>query len=654
MINIQQIQLRYGHKIIFDEVSATIESRDRIGLVGSNGSGKSTFLKVLLGEESLDAGDVAMPAHATVGYLPQDGLEAHGRSLYTEVESAAGNMVIWRDKLAALNNELAHTPQESKRYHELLHEIGDLEHKLEFHGYAQLKPRIFSILRGLGFKESDGERDTKEFSGGWQMRIALAKLLLRQPDLLLLDEPTNHLDLPAQRWLENYLLQYPGAFILISHDRAFLDTLTTKTFALSLGNLSLFRGNYSFYEKENALRKEILENAYKSQQKKLEKTQAFIERFRYKATKAKQVQSRVKALEKEERIELEDEESSIGFNFPSPPASGNLILEMKHLSKAYGSIRLFDGYNLRIEKGERIAVVGANGCGKSTLARMLAGVEAADSGERVLGHNAVISYFAQNQTAELNPEHQVLEAVEDLTVGAGNTLPRTVLGAFLFRGEDVFKKVAVLSGGEKNRLALARMLLKPANFLILDEPTNHLDMRSKQMLQEALLSYGGGFLIVSHDRAFLDPLVTKVIEIGTGQPRLFLGNVSDYLRVTEAESLNVLAAQTKASAEKNNTTAVESEGEKSVLSAQERRRLAAEKRERLKPLKQKIEVAEKRISELEKVVSVTETEMLHPDFYKDQALAQKKLQSYQAAKSEIDQLTVTWEELLLELEACEE
>ena len=372
-------------------------------------------------------------------------------------------------------------------------------------------------------------RKTDEFSGGWQMRIALAKLLLSSPSLLLLDEPTNHLDVESQAWLEAFLRRYHGALLIVSHDRAFLDSLITRTFEVYQGALTVYTGNYTNYESQSVERRAQLEKAYVKQQRELAKTQLFIDRFRAKSTKAKQVQSRIKALDKVERIEIEQEEDSMGFSFPSPPRSGQIVIEVKNLQKSYDDLEVIHSANIRIERGDRIAVVGVNGAGKTTLAKVLAGVEPYQSGERIVGHNTAISYFAQHQADELDPELDVFETLERVAKTRNNTSLRTILGSFLFRGDDVFKKVKVLSGGERNRVALAKMLVQPANFLILDEPTNHLDIRSQDVLRRALKEYSGAFLIVSHNRDFVDTIVTKVLEVRKDGLSLHPGNVSDYI-----------------------------------------------------------------------------------------------------------------------------
>ncbi|MDL1894510.1 ATP-binding cassette domain-containing protein, partial [Sphingobacteriales bacterium CHB3] len=499
------------------------------------------------------------------------------------------------------------------------------------------------VLLGLGFSVEDLDRQTDEFSGGWQMRIALAKLLLTQPSLLLLDEPTNHLDLDSLQWLEEYLQSYEGAVMIVSHDRRFLDNMTTKTYELSLGNLTEYAGNFSFYLEEKEERKQLTLAAYKNQQQQIKQTERFIERFRYKSTKARQVQSRVKMLEKMDLVEIEDEEGGIHFKFPPAPSSGRSVLEIRNLHKSYGSKRIFDGIDFDIDRGDRIAFVGVNGAGKSTLSRIIAGVEPFEGGERKLGHNVILSYFAQHQADELNPNNDVLGTVDEVAVGEIRKSLRNLLGCFLFRGDDVFKKVAVLSGGEKSRLALAKMLLQPCNLIVMDEPTNHLDMRSKAVMQQALMNFEGSYIIVSHDRHFLDPIVNKVAEFSKGRIRIFSGNVSDYIYSKQKE-LAASTAKVSASAKK----------EESQLSEKERKRLEAEQRQRrykiTKPIKEKIAKMEKEIEQKESRKREIEELMGHPDFYKDGEKVKAVTEQYKNLEAELQSVYFRWGELTKELE----
>jgi ATP-binding cassette subfamily F protein 3 len=538
MISLVDLSLSYGQKVIFSEASAIINAHDRIGLVGSNGSGKTTLLKILLGEAEYDSGMVEKPDYVTIGYLPQDGIVISGKTLYEEVESAFEDVLSLQAKIDQASEDMADMDTSSDAYYDIIDLIGEWEHLLEEHEPQKMRSNIEKILMGLGFSESDFTRDTGEFSGGWQMRIALAKLLLKHPSLLLLDEPTNHLDILSQAWLEDYLSRYEGAIILISHDRAFLNSVTEKTLHLSMGKMTMYSGNYSFYERESAARLEQLRKAYQNQQKEIQETQDFINRFRANVKKASLVQSRIKALEKVERIVIPREEKKMYFRFPPPPPSSHKVIELIDMHKAYGDIKVFTGLNFYIEKGDRIAIVGVNGAGKSTLAKILAGVETIQSGKRTLGVNTVLAYFAQQQAEELDAELTVLEEVEQAAAKAGNkeATPRAILGALLFSGDAALKKVSVLSGGERNRLALAKMLMQRANTLILDEPTNHLDIRSKETLQDAIKLFPGTVILVSHDRDFLDPLVTKVLEVRKDGTRLLTCNVTEYLERIKMEN----------------------------------------------------------------------------------------------------------------------
>ena len=537
MINLVDVSLRYGEKVIYNKISTTIGVRDRMGLVGSNGSGKSTLIKLLLGEAEIDSGEVERPNYVTLGYLPQDGIEVKGKSLYDEVSTAFEDVLELQKNIDEADEKMLEMDTNSEEYYDLLDQIGAWEQKLEAHEPAKMKSRIEKTLMGLGFEVSDLERDTGEFSGGWQMRIALAKLLLKEPSLLLLDEPTNHLDIISQQWLEDYLTRYEGSLMIISHDRAFLDVVTNRTIHLSMGRLTSYSGNYSFYVKQSEADLETLRKKVKNQQAEIQRQKDFINRFRGNVKKASLVQSRMKDLEKMEIIKLPPQEKKIFFRFPPPPPGSAKVIELQNVSKSYGEVQVFKGLDFHIEKGDRLAVVGVNGAGKSTLARILAGVEPFQEGERALGINTVLAYFAQQQADELDPNKTVLEEVEQASADANReeSNPRAVLGALLFRKDDVFKKTTVLSGGERNRLALAKMLMKEANTIILDEPTNHLDIKSKEILQDAIREFDGTVILVSHDRDFLDPIVNKVLEVSKTGTRMLTCNVSEYLERIKEE-----------------------------------------------------------------------------------------------------------------------
>jgi ATP-binding cassette subfamily F protein 3 len=642
MISLNNISMQFGGRFLFKDISFRIGPHDRIGLVGSNGAGKTTLLRILVGEQSQDVGDVAKARYVSVGYLPQEGMFVSGRTLYKEVETVFGDVLQLQDNLDEIHRKMAGTSHESEEFGELLELYGEMQHRLEDTETFRMKGNIEKVLMGLGFAREDFERQTEEFSGGWQMRIALAKLLLQQPSLLLLDEPTNHLDLDSLQWLEEYLRTYEGAVIIVSHDRRFLDNMTTRTLELSLGKLTEYPGSYGSYVDQKAERMELQLAAFRNQQQQIKQTERFIERFRYKATKARQVQSRIKQLEKLDLIELEDSEDSIHFQFPPAPPCGRTVMELRALHKSYGQLSLFSGLDFDIDRGDRIAFVGVNGAGKSTLSRIIAGVEPIDAGERIVGHNVVVSYFAQHQAEELSPENDVLATVDKVATGEIRRRLRSLLGSFLFRGDDVFKKVGVLSGGEKSRLALAKMLLMPANLLVLDEPTNHLDMRSKAILQEALMGFEGSYVIVSHDRDFLDPIVNKVVEFRLGRLRTYPGSLSDYIYSKQREP------------EHSAISGVASVRPDEPKTGKERKRMEAEERQRryqrVRPIKEKIQTVEKNIEELERRKKEYELLMSNPQFYKDGERVKEVTAGHKQLESELNDAYFRWNELTRELE----
>jgi len=529
MIQLSSAGKRYGHKLLFEGVNWLITPRDRVGLVGANGSGKSTLMKVLAGLEALDYGSHSEAKGISAGYLPQDGLSLSGRSVFAECLSVFADLQAMETEMEELTRRMSEVEHSSAEYEQIAERYHRIQHEFVTRdGYA-IEAQVGAVLTGLGFSKDDWRRQTQEFSGGWQMRIALAKLLLQKPNLLLLDEPTNHLDLEARNWLEEYLGEYPHAFVLISHDRYFLDTTVNKIVEIWNKQVHFYSGNYEKYLAQKTQRREQLEAAYRNQRERIEQLEVFINRFRYQATKAKQVQSRIKELEKIERIELPEEERTIHFLFPQPKVSGRIVAEFNAVAKSYGEKEVFRGVNFVIERGDRVALVGVNGAGKSTLIKLLAGEETLSAGEFRLGHNVQSDYFAQDQYKELDPGARILDDLGNLSPRSTQTELRTLLGCFLFSGDDVFKRIGVLSGGERNRYALLRMLLHPANFLLLDEPTNHLDMRAKDVLLQALSKYTGTVVFVSHDRYFIDKLATRVFEIGGGQVEIYPGNYEDYL-----------------------------------------------------------------------------------------------------------------------------
>jgi len=528
MIQLTGAAKHYGPKILFENVDWLVTPNERTGVVGANGSGKSSLLKVLAGLEGLDSGTLLVQKGLTLGYLPQEGLSLSGRSVFAECMTVFAGIRALEQEQEQLTQRMAELDPAGPEYAQVAERFhrAEGEHRAR-DGYA-LEAQIGAVLSGLGFSERDWKRRTEEFSGGWQMRIALAKLLLERPNLLLLDEPTNHLDLEARNWLEGYLGSYPYAVVVVSHDRYFLDMTVRKIAELWNKGLYLFSGGYTRYEHQKTERRAQLQAAYDNQQDRIRQLEAFINRFRYQATKAKQVQSRIKELERIDRIELPSEEKSIHFSFPQPKPSGRVVAEFQNVAKSYGPHTVFAGVGFIIERGDRVALVGVNGAGKSTLIRILAGTEAVTSGSYRLGHNAQPDYFAQDQYKELDPTARLLDDLATVAPRATNTELRSILGCFLFSEDDVFKTIGVLSGGERNRYALARMLMMPSNFLLLDEPTNHLDMRAKDVLLTALEEYTGTVVFVSHDRYFIDRLATRVFEIEDGQLTVFPGNYEDY------------------------------------------------------------------------------------------------------------------------------
>jgi ATP-binding cassette, subfamily F, member 3 len=529
MLQLSGASKRFAHKLLFEGVDWLVTPNDRIGLVGANGTGKTTVLKILAGLETLDNGERTSTRGLTAGYLPQDGLTLSGRSVFNECLSVFDYVRALEKELEHLTRRMAELDPASTDYRDVAERFHTAENEFRAHDGYSIEAQVGAVLSGLGFAKEDWDRPTGEFSGGWQMRIALAKLLLEKPNLLLLDEPTNHLDLEARNWLENYLNTYPYAFVLVSHDRYFLDVTVRKIAELWNHKVHFYTGNFEKYLTLRDERRTQLEAAYKNQQDRIHQLESFISRFRYQATKAKQVQSRIKELEKIERIEIPPDEEAIHFKFPQPKASGRIVAEFVGVSKSYGDHTVFTDASFIVERGDRVALVGVNGAGKSTLIKILAGVEGITTGEFRLGHNVQVDHFAQDQYKELDPDAQIIDEIAAVTPSTPLVELRNLLGCFLFPADDVFKKVGVLSGGERNRFALARLLVKPSNFLLLDEPTNHLDLRAKDMLLEALQGYTGTVVLVSHDRYFIDKLATRIFEVADGLVHVFPGNYEDYL-----------------------------------------------------------------------------------------------------------------------------
>ncbi len=651
MLAIQHLHIEFGARVIFSDLSFAVLPKERIAFAGHNGAGKSTLMKCIAGILTPNSGKIVKPKYCDIGYLPQEGIHIKGISLWDEVEAAFAEARDLQRKIDELSQNLHDLDPRSAPYSDLLHDIGDLELKLEAASPGTIKPKMESVLTGLGFKRSDFTRDCGEFSGGWQMRIALAKLLLVQPQVLLLDEPTNHLDIDSQKWMESYLVNYPGAILIISHDLALLDMLTTRTIAFHHGRAEEYAGNYSFYTKESVLRKEILVKQYKAQQREIKQAQDFIDRFRSKATKAKQVQSRIKQLEKVKIIEIEQDDAVMSFRFPDPPASGNSVATLENASKSYGKINIFTDFNLEITRGERIAIVGPNGAGKSTFCRLITGQETPDSGSHHFGHKAAASFFSQNHADELNPDLTVLECAEGSASRENAPLARNLLGCFLFRGDDVFKKVGVLSGGERSRVALVCMLLRPANFLILDEPTNHLDIQSQEVLQNALRDYPGSYLIVSHNRSFLDPIVDKTLEFRQGQPpRMFAGNITYYIEKLEQEK-NAGKSQTSANTGQQESAAPTGGNRK------EQRKLEAARRQQrtqvLKPLQDELQELERQISEYEAAQTSLTAHMSDPATAGDAEKMQEASSAYKAISEKLEAAITRWGEVSDAIEKAE-
>jgi len=596
MIQLSSAGKRYGHKLLFEGADWMITPRDRIGLVGANGTGKSTLMKILAGLETLDYGSVSTAKGISAGYLPQDGLTLSGRTVFAEGMSVFSELRAMEQEMEDLTGRMSELDQSSTEYAQVAERYQRIDHEFRTRdGYA-IEAQVGSVLMGLGFRKEDWHRPTEEFSGGWQMRIALAKLLLQEPNLLLLDEPTNHLDLEARNWLEEYLTHYPNAFVLISHDRYFLDVTVNKIAEIWNKRIHFYPGNYEKYLTSKTQRMEQLEAAYRNQRERIEQLEIFINRFRYQATKAKQVQSRIKELEKIERIELPEEEKTIHFSFPQPKVSGRIVAEFSGVAKSYGEKEVFRDVSFMIERGDRIALVGVNGAGKSTLIKLLAGEEPLSDGNYKLGHNVQADYFAQDQYKELNPDARIFDDISEISPRSTQTELRSLLGCFLFSADEVFKRIGVLSGGERNRYALLRMLLHPANFLLLDEPTNHLDMRAKDVLLEALSKYTGTVVFVSHDRYFIDKLATRVFEIGGGRVEVYPGNYEDYRWRKEggAEKLQEAVRTSTASSQPTN-------GNKPQVVAES----AEPKSKRLNPIRRK--QMEERVRKLEAEISRTES-----------------------------------------------
>src|SRR5271157_1920040 len=654
MIQLNGAGKRYGPKILFEGVDWLVTPKERTGLVGANGTGKSSLLKVLAGIEGLDSGTISVQRGVSIGYLPQEGLSLSGRSVFAECMTVFHELRALEEEQEQLAARMGELDPAGSEYAAVADRFHRAEGEFRARDGFAIEAQVGTVLGGLGFGERDWKRRTEEFSGGWQMRIALAKLLLQKPNLLLLDEPTNHLDLEARNWLEEYLTTYPNAFILISHDRYFLDITVKRIVEIWNKQMHFYAGNYDQYLAAKTTRKEQLESAYKTQHDRIEQLEVFINRFRYTATKAKQVQSRIKELEKMERIEIPEEEKTVHFSFPQPKPSGRIVAELANVAKSYGGHKVFEKVSFMIERGERIALVGVNGAGKSTLIKLLAGQEPLTAGEYKLGHNVGPDYFAQDQYKELDPEARILDDLGELSPASTQTQLRSLLGCFLFSGDDVFKRIGVLSGGERNRYALLKMLLHPANFLLLDEPTNHLDLRAKDVLLEALMKYTGTVVFVSHDRYFIDKLATRVFEIGEGKVEIYPGNYEDYLWRKQGRT-EVAAEKPKPPAVSSLPSSVPVNGGSS--SAVETRLAASPhapaaetaepKGKRLNPIKRqqmidRLHEVEEEIARAEAAIALCETEL---QSFVSAEETQRQTLELARRKSELQNLMKEWEEL---------
>ncbi len=624
MIAAQSLGIQFGGEYLFRDVNFMISPGERIGLIGANGAGKTTLMKTLIGRQQVDDGRISTSRHAVVGYLPQEGIVLSDSSVRDEVMKAFGEVIQLEQEIEAMTDEVGRRAAEagSADFDALLNDLGELQHRFEAMNGFSATGEVEKVLMGLGFQPEDLNRPCREFSGGWQMRIELAKLLLRRPDLLMLDEPTNHLDIESLTWLESYLQRYEGSILLISHDRAFLDAITNKIYELSMQRLTVYTGNYSTYLELRQSRRELQQAAYENQQKEIAETERFIERFRYKASKATQVQSRVKALDRMDRVmPVEADEATVFFKFPSAPRSGRVVVEGKTIHKYYGDNHVLRGVDFALERGEKVAFLGRNGEGKSTFSRILAGIESFQ-GERLLGHNVIVGYFAQHQAEDLDPKRTVLETLDAVATGEIRTKLRNLLGTFLFQGDDVFKRVGVLSGGEKSRLALAKLLLQPVNLLILDEPTNHLDMASKEVLKQALVDFDGAIVVVSHDRDFLNGIVGKCVEFRQGAIKEYLGGIEDYLLRHKTGSINEIFTEPKGNSAKAPSlkqTAPKPAEPVDSVSAKEKKRQEAEQRNRryaaTKDLRKNLAKIEEEVAKLEGEKVRCEEAMALPDTY---------------------------------------
>lgn len=662
MLSIKNLRVEFGPRVVFSDLSFSINDGERIAFAGHNGAGKSTLMKCIGGVLQPNGGEINKPRGHRIGYLPQEGIHVKGKTVYEETESAFGEAQEWQRELDELEKELDTLDPRSDPYSKALERMGEIDLLLEHFDPSRIKASIEAVLAGLGFKREDLQRDCAEFSGGWQMRIAMAKLFLAEPEILLLDEPTNHLDITAQNFMEGYLHNYRGAIALISHDRSLMDSLVTRTIAFHHGRAEEFSGNYSSYETQLAERQEIRLKQKKAQDREIEQMESFINRFRASAKKATLVQSRIKQLAKIERIQVDSAESQVSFRFPDPPPTTQSVAKLENAGKTYGPLKIFEGFDFEIERKEKVAIVGPNGAGKSTFCRLITGEEEPTSGGHELGAKTLPSFFNQNHADELDPNLTVLETVEQVATRGRTLSARDVLGCFLFKGDDVFKKVGVLSGGERSRVALVRMLVRPANFLILDEPTNHLDMRSQDILQQALMEYEGTLLIVSHNRNFLDPIISKTIEFRQGHdPRLFHGNLTYYLDKLEREEQGATVKPIQAPKPSPSPSPpvqpkkipAQKESPQPQVNRKEQRKEQAALRQKLGPLQRDLEKLEEEIARIESAQRELSEHLSHPDVATDSDKFQETSHALANLTDKLNQAYSRWDSLTAEIETTE-
>ena len=643
MIAIDNLTVSFGGWTLFDEISFLVNPKDRIGLVGKNGAGKTTLLRIITGEQQATSGAVTRNSDCTIGYLPQQMKVADTTTLIDETAKAFAEVLAIEAEIERITTALAERDDyESAEYEQLMHRLDECNNRYHILGGDSREADIEKTLLGLGFRREDFNRPTSQFSGGWRMRIELAKLLLRRPSVFLLDEPTNHLDIESIQWLEEYLRNYNGAVLLISHDRAFLDNVTNRTIEISLGKIYDYKVPYSKYVVLRRERREQQMAAYENQQRMIEKTEEFIERFRYKPTKSNQVQSRIKQLERLERIEVDEEDlSTLNIKFPPAPRSGQIVAELKEVGKSFGAKHVFSGANFVIERGEKIALVGRNGEGKTTLARMLVGELSPSEGSIRLGANVDVGYYAQNQEDLMDGEITVFDTLDRVAVGDIRTRLRDILGAFLFRGEDIDKKVKVLSGGERSRLAMARLMLSPHNLLIMDEPTNHMDMRSKDILKEALMRFDGTVIVVSHDREFLDGMVDKIYEFRDGGVKEYLGGIYYFLEKRKVESM--------AEIERKATPTTTSKEGATVSSGKLSYEQKKEQEKQIRKLRKAVEAIETELAEIESQIADYDARFASATEYNE-----ADYRAYDELKTRYDHQMHEWEKASYELELIEE